>query len=86
MFVIVICSHRARALLRGISSTACRGVEGFATSGWYHLGPSSRGASVPPLDPQFDAKRFRDELGSALKLEVLRADSISTVEHYSLRL
>jgi hypothetical protein len=41
------------------------------------------GASVPPLDPQYDAKRFTDELGSALKLEVLRAGSISTVEHYS---
>jgi hypothetical protein len=50
---------------------------------WDEYEAAELGASVAPLDPQFDAKRFTDELGSALKLEVLRADSISTVEHYS---
>src|SRR6202000_2652951 len=40
------------------------------------------GESVPALDPAIDAKRFSEELESALKFEGLGFDSIWTVEHH----
>lgn len=49
---------------------------------WDRYEAAERGENVPPLDPQQDAKRFSEELESALKLEDLGYDSIWTVEHH----
>src|SRR3954470_8918704 len=49
---------------------------------WDRYEAAERGESVPPLDPSLDAKRFSEELESALKFESLGFDSIWTVEHH----
>jgi alkanesulfonate monooxygenase SsuD/methylene tetrahydromethanopterin reductase-like flavin-dependent oxidoreductase (luciferase family) len=49
---------------------------------WDRYEAAERGESVPRLDPTLDAKRFSEELESALKFEGLGFDSIWTVEHH----
>jgi hypothetical protein len=49
---------------------------------WDRYEAAERGESVPPLDSSLDAKRFSEELESALKFENLGFDSIWTVEHH----
>ena len=49
---------------------------------WNRYEAAEQGESVPPLDPQLDAKLFTEELEAPLKLESLGFDSIWTVEHH----
>jgi hypothetical protein len=49
---------------------------------WDRYEAAEQGESVPPLDPQLDAKLFTEELEAPLKLESLGFDSIWTVEHH----
>lgn len=49
---------------------------------WDRFEAAERGEPVPPLDPQEDAKRYDEEIDSALKLEALGFDSLWTVEHH----
>lgn len=49
---------------------------------WDRYEAAERGDKVAPLDPALDAKRFSEEIDSALKLEDLKFDSLWTVEHH----
>jgi alkanesulfonate monooxygenase SsuD/methylene tetrahydromethanopterin reductase-like flavin-dependent oxidoreductase (luciferase family) len=49
---------------------------------WDRYEAAERGEDVPPLDPSTDAKRYAEELETALLIEDQGFDSLWTVEHH----